>query len=189
MHPMASPRPLDPRRDAPPLRRPPPPVLLRGGGGGGSAAPPDGGAPRDPRAHPSHYPEMYWVRVGKSPLHGRGVFAVRDLPANTIVEVCPTLTLDKEACVHQKCILMDYLFESEEGDHMVIAMGYGMMYNSAKNPNVLHYFDIDGNMVFVAKRDIVKGEELFHYYGEEWWYTRKGRPEPQLQPPTDVIEL
>jgi len=132
-------------------------------------------------SHPSSYPEIYWVRVGKSFIHGRGVFAVRDLKINTIVEVCPTLTLSKEACIHQKCILMDYLFQSEEGDHMVIAMGYGMMYNSAKNPNVLHYFDIDGNMVFVAKRDIVKGEELFHYYGEEWWSTRRGRPDPQLQ--------
>jgi len=139
--------------------------------------------------HPSLYPEVYWVRVGKSFIHGRGVFAVRDLKINTIVEVCPTLTLSKEACVHQKCNLMDYMFQSEETDHMVMAMGYGMMYNSAINPNLLHYFDIDGNMVFVAKRDIVRGEELFHYYGEEWWYTRKGRPEPQLQPPSDVIEL
>jgi len=181
MHPMASPRPWIPGRMLLLVA-----LLLPYCSAAAAAVvvppPRTAGRPVIHAPHPSHYPEMYWVRVGKSPLHGRGVFAVRDLPANTIVEVCPTLTLDKEACVHQKCILMDYLFESEEGDHMVIAMGYGMMYNSAKNPNVLHYFDIDGNMVFVAKRDIVKGEELFHYYGEEWWSTRRSRPDPQMQP-------
>jgi len=41
---------------------------------------------------------------------------------------------------------VSFIVTSPRGDNEA-RMGYGMMYNSAINPNLLHYFDIDGNMV------------------------------------------
>eukprot|EP00669_Euglena_mutabilis_P000299 TRINITY_DN1041_c0_g1_i1.p1 TRINITY_DN1041_c0_g1~~TRINITY_DN1041_c0_g1_i1.p1 ORF type:complete len:219 (-),score=70.54 TRINITY_DN1041_c0_g1_i1:153-788(-) len=128
------------------------------------------------------YPKMFAVTIGPSKIHGRGMFALQDFDESEIVEVSPTLE------VHHSCvggILEDYVYYGDKKDNRVLVMGYGMMYNSWKKPNLWYYRDSDANFVFVASRPIRKGEELCIDYGEEWWESRETKdmlePEDGMQ--------
>ena len=57
----------------------------------------------------------------------------------------------------------------------MIVMGYGMMYNSWRQPNLWYYRDSENNFVFVAERAIKSGEELFIDYGCDWWGSRESK--------------
>eukprot|EP00669_Euglena_mutabilis_P009622 TRINITY_DN4483_c0_g1_i1.p1 TRINITY_DN4483_c0_g1~~TRINITY_DN4483_c0_g1_i1.p1 ORF type:complete len:158 (-),score=51.22 TRINITY_DN4483_c0_g1_i1:88-537(-) len=108
----------------------------------------------------------YDVSVGKSPLGGRGVFAMRDFAPDEVVEVCPTLEVHKDDVSGK---LVDYVFYGSDEDHRVLVCGYGMLYNSSKNANLKYVQDQSGDYEYVATRAIRAGEELFIDYGDEWW--------------------
>jgi hypothetical protein len=123
------------------------------------------------------YPSTFSVRMGTSPIHGRGMFATKDFQESEIIEVCPTLE------VHHSCIggiLEDYVYYGDKKEHRVVVMGYGMMYNSWSESNMWYYRDKDDNFVFVATRAVKAGEELCIDYGSEWWGSRdhKDKIEP-----------
>eukprot|EP00667_Euglena_gracilis_P022371 EG_transcript_24862 len=140
-------------------------------------APPGRSGPAEARRYlvgteKTEYPEKFAVRMGPSPIHGRGMFATKDFVQSEIVEVCPTLE------VNQRCIggkLEDYVYYGDKKDRRVIVMGYGMMYNSWKNANLWYYRDDNKNFVFVATRAIEEGEELCIDYGPEWWGSRDNK--------------
>jgi SET domain-containing protein len=50
-----------------------------------------------------------------------------------------------------------------------------MVYNHSFSPNAeWEIYEKDGRFVrFFALKDIKKGEEIFHDYGEEYWDTRE----------------
>eukprot|EP00906_Rhabdomonas_costata_P021493 RCo031206 len=117
----------------------------------------------------SAYPKSYHIRLGKSPIHGRGVFATKSFVPREIVEVCPTIEVSSS---NIGGLLEDYVYYGEQPDVRVVVMGYGMMYNSWRNANLWYYRDTDNNFVFVADRAIEEGEELMIDYGEDWWSSR-----------------
>ena len=110
------------------------------------------------------------IKVGYSTLGGRGVFASKNFNKNDTVELCPYVLVYNEEC---KGKMEDYVFMYD--DHCYAAvLGYGMLYNHSSHPNIYHisstkYTDC---YEFKAKRDIIKGEELMHDYGKEWWASR-----------------
>ena len=115
------------------------------------------------------YPTELNVRLDKSPIHGKGMFALKDFEDQEVVEVCPTLEVDHNDIGG---ILEDYVYYGDNPDNRVIVMGYGMMYNSWKNSNLWYYRDKDGNFVYVTSRKVKKGDELCIDYGPEWWGSR-----------------
>ncbi|NBX07285.1 MAG: SET domain-containing protein-lysine N-methyltransferase, partial [Proteobacteria bacterium] len=52
---------------------------------------------------------------------------------------------------------------------------YGMVYNHSDSPNAEWEIDDDDIRFvrFTALREIKKGEEILHSYGQEYWTTRK----------------
>jgi len=115
------------------------------------------------------------IIVKDSPLHGLGVFALVDLPANSTIERCGYLVLDDDD-LKDVNRLNDYLFTSPDdpNDYLCI-MGCGMLYNHGSEPNAKWEIDDDDNRFvrFYAARDIKAGEEILHDYGSEYWDTRK----------------
>jgi uncharacterized protein len=109
------------------------------------------------------------VREG---IRGRGVFATRAFAEGETVEVCPTI----EFPVGGADGLGDYVFESTTEGMLLIALGYGMLYNHSDDPNVDYYEDAPGALEFIALRAIEPGEELTISYGEEWWSARGLEP-------------
>lgn len=109
------------------------------------------------------------VYVSNSSVGGRGVFAARDLERGQVIERCPVLIgADMEAP-----ILRDYKFYISD-NRSAVALGYGSLYNHAQDPNASWKLrPKDRQMVFIARRPIPKGTEIFISYGNEWWDTRR----------------
>ena len=115
------------------------------------------------------------IEVGDSEIHGHGVFATRKIAKCAIIERCPYIVIDDDD-VAEANRLQDYLFTSpdEEGDYLCV-LGYGMVYNHSDSPNAEWEIDDDDIRFvrFIALREIKKGEEILHSYGQEYWTTRK----------------
>ena len=115
---------------------------------------------------------------------GWGVFALRDVPAGTVVERCPYLELPKAATLGNP--LSDYVFEASadksatNADARLLALGWGSLFNHDDDPN-LEYTSFPNRrlMEFTAVREIRAGEQLFVSYGPSWWKTR-GQPRAKL---------
>ena len=114
-----------------------------------------------------------WLIVKES-RHGRGVFAARRFRTGDVIEECPTLHVPPAEITGT---LRDYVFSSLDGRENVLALGYGMLYNHAADPNVEYDQDRPDLLRFFALRTIRAGEELTIDYGEEWWETRGLTPD------------
>ena len=114
------------------------------------------------------------IRVGDSPVHGQGVFAIVDIARGEVVERCPYIVIDDDD-LQSENRLNDYLFTSPDAktDYLVV-MGLGMLYNHSDDANSEWEIDDDNRFVrFTALRDIKAGDEIFQNYGEEYWKTRE----------------
>ena len=100
------------------------------------------------------------VRVGRSAIHGTGVFANRRFEPDEVIERCPVLTLagtDADAVVDT--VLGNYVYEWEEG--YALALGYGSLYNHSHQPAARYEMDYDHDEIHVvARRRIKRGEEI-----------------------------
>ena len=112
------------------------------------------------------------IRVGKSPVHGEGVFATRVITEGDLIERCPYFVID-QSDLGESTRLGDYLFAcpGHPGDFMCV-MGYGMVYNHSDEPNAEWRLGDDESLRFIALRAIEEGEEIFQNYGPDYWTTR-----------------
>lgn len=106
------------------------------------------------------------VLVRKSPKGGKGVFASQNIKKGEVVEVAPIIILQFEELIDTKWnSLFDYYFWMD--DFVVLALGYGSLYNHSDKPNAKYSIYKNRKEVkFTALKDIKKGEEiLFNYRG------------------------
>lgn len=110
------------------------------------------------------------IYFGPSELHGRGVFAARDIEPGEIIEICPVLVFSKEELVHvRQTFLDDYYFDwGAEGEYFALCLGYGSLYNHEYEPNAEYGMDFDALTIdFYAIQPIKAGEEItVNYNGE-----------------------
>ncbi|KAK8197674.1 hypothetical protein HDK77DRAFT_24410 [Phyllosticta capitalensis] len=106
---------------------------------------------------------------------GRGVVAARDLPAYTVLDVCPVLPLAPgEENYLQHTSLHYYVYkwptETAEGKKITtqaVIFGLGSMFNHRRDQNVIWERDTERLLVtYRTARDIKKGEELCISYGD-----------------------
>lgn len=118
------------------------------------------------------------VKKSSIPNAGDGVFSTKAIPNGEIIEICPLIIDDTENVKNGN--LRDYMFDGYSfdekgrlGNKVVMALGYGGMYNHSYSPNCKYTFDyINNRMLINAIRDIKPGEELFIFYGIPYWTTR-----------------
>lgn len=101
------------------------------------------------------------IGVGRSPIHGWGVFALDDIAAGTLVEICPAVIIDAE---HAEMVddteLWGLTFDWGDGCH-ALALGHGSLFNHSQDPSVYAELDHDAATIeFTAVRNIAAGEEL-----------------------------
>ena len=110
------------------------------------------------------------IQVGFSKIGSRGVFAKKPFKKGQVIEEAPFIAVYKEHILGK---MLDYVFDFD--DHCyAVAFGYGSMYNSSPKNNAQYVIDTkqEGVLLFKAKKDIQKGEEITVNYGKEWFEGR-----------------
>jgi SET domain-containing protein len=108
---------------------------------------------------------------------GRGLFASKDIPPNTVIHVAPCIAFSREAYEeHLKyTILEHYLFNdkcSSEAGSKLLALGYGSLFNHSNSPNISYRVDtIHQTITYTSSyKRIFKDEELCISYGSNLWF-------------------
>ena len=112
------------------------------------------------------------VEVKQSPLHGRGLYAVKKIPAGTKIGTWPVLILNEEDTDRiRHTRLYHYVFfvdETSDGRmRTAVAFGAIAMCNHSTEANAV--FDVtskEATVTLSAKRDIEAGEEILIDYGD-----------------------
>jgi len=126
-----------------------------------------------------HRPDS--VEVRKSPVHGVGVFAKRDIDREELIEECFTVPLNAlgesnfNERVDENLSRYLYLWETrhslitdKEEDLMGLPLGVGSCFNHHDKFNVDYTMNMkDRVFTYTARRRINKGEELFIKYDIE----------------------
>ena len=107
---------------------------------------------------------------------GRGVFALRDIAAGTVIERVPVVLIPKEQVFGdspeaQRSARISWYVFSWEGltarNYVALALGYGSIYNHSYEPNARYQPEPPDVLAFVAIADIKSGEEItINYHGE-----------------------
>ena len=111
--------------------------------------------------------------VKKSSLHnsGYGVFAGKTIRKKELIEECYVVISrggDK--------VLQDFYFDAKKGKSALF-LGFGSIYNHSEEPNADYTINKRKRIATIkAKRTIRKGEEIFLYYGYQWFSSRKWKP-------------
>lgn len=110
------------------------------------------------------------IIVKKSPTHGYGVFAGKNIRKGEKIEECYIIITrggDKK--------LEDYYFDAN-GKYAIFT-GFGIIYNHSDDPNADYRINMKTRVAtFTANQTIRKGEEIFVSYGDEWFSSRGLKP-------------
>lgn len=114
---------------------------------------------------------------------GRGVFARVDIKKGELIETCPVIPIPEHdvAALSHSILLTYFYFFGKERERMVVALGFGSIYNHTDTPNATYKErEKDQAIDFIALRDIQKGEEITVNYVQEhnnknplWFTTEK----------------
>lgn len=116
-----------------------------------------------------------YCTLKKSPIHRWGVFAEENIDAEVILEECPVIHIYSQPFRNITKEFKDYLFRwptniEEKKMHPVMVLGWAEIYNHNDNNNVIYYSDNEKNvMVYKTVRKVLKGEELFVSYGQDYF--------------------
>lgn len=116
------------------------------------------------------------IELRKSAIHGYGVFATENIPANTILEELPFITVPDN-------VARDYVFIYPRGGTPLsetigitpvhaLPLGYGCIYNHSDDANASWRTDtINKLFVFFTLSDIKKNDEIRTYYGSDSYWS------------------
>jgi uncharacterized protein len=107
---------------------------------------------------------------------GRGVFAMRDISAGTVIETVPVILIPAAQVfgetteAKRSARISWYVFEwagVTKRAYVALALGYGSIYNHSYEPNARYTRVPPDLLEFTALSDISAGEEiLINYHGE-----------------------
>lgn len=99
--------------------------------------------------------------ISKIKNKGRAVFSAIDIPAGSLIEVCPILRIPQnEVDIIHETELHDYYFVwGEQDEEAAIALGYGSLYNHSYKPNAEYIFDFENEAIEVVAIKIFQLEK------------------------------
>lgn len=123
--------------------------------------------------------DSYFIRdveIRRSPIHGLGVFATKDLPEHHCIEVSPTIAFGRAILteylkLHEsRHMLHDYVFMHNDG-MVLVALGWASIYNHNHEPNAFWRYGATGentySIMIFTKRPIQAGEEILLKYAPD----------------------
>jgi len=117
------------------------------------------------------------TEIKKSKIHGWGVFAKCSIVKGEVIEECPFIKTFRDNNRNHRGT-RDYVFGwRTHRDRNLIPLGYGALCNHSYSPNAECINNVKRKLlVFIAKRKIKRGEEIFIEYEESYWRWRKIKP-------------
>ena len=107
------------------------------------------------------------VRIGRSEIHGQGVFAIEDIPEGTIVwRFTPGFDMDQDPLLldrqppHSRKVMLHYGYIDPIINRFILCCDDCRFMNHSGRPNIRTDRNADRYGVDVADRDIKAGEEL-----------------------------
>jgi len=94
---------------------------------------------------------------------GRGVFASKEIKNNEIIEICPVIEIkETEIQLLRRTELKNYYFLWRDNlNQVVIALGFGSIYNHSYNPNATYIKNFKDKVIeFKAIKKIKKDSEI-----------------------------
>jgi hypothetical protein len=123
-----------------------------------------------------------WIGVKHFGAKGRGVIALRDIPAGTIIERCPVLIIpEKDRAQTDPTIVFTYIYMWEHGTteqdlydgkgRAAIALGMSSLLNHSYNPNAVFIRRIDDlELELRSRKPIEAGQEVTIDYQMKLWF-------------------
>ncbi len=101
---------------------------------------------------------------------GRGVFALADVPAGTVIERTPVLLIPRNqvfsddpkiraASARISWYVFDWAGQTKR-DYVALALGYGSIYNHSDAPNAAFEPEPPDTLAFRVLRDLAAGDEV-----------------------------
>jgi SET domain-containing protein len=116
--------------------------------------------------------KIAWRQISEE--KGRGVFALRNIQKDEIIEISPVVTVPASSIPDDGEAPDGYVLDWDpetEGEEHAMPLGYIMMYNHSANPNMRLENDMEEyTITAIAIRDIKAGEELTWDYACELWF-------------------
>lgn len=120
-----------------------------------------------------------FIRWGEAGGKGRGVFAVKNIDVETVVEESPVQPFPKSDMdlgrKYETVLGRNQLWWSDRsGEECALGSGYLMLYNHSDHPNVSLVRDYERKTIrVITTRPVVAGEELVHKYRSGTWFDVK----------------
>jgi hypothetical protein len=123
-----------------------------------------------------------WIGVKHFGAKGRGVVALRDIPAGTPIERCPVLIIpEKDRGQTDPTIVFTYVYMWEHGTteqdlytgrgRAAIALGMSSLLNHSYDPNAVFVRYIDAlELELRSRKPIAAGEEVTIDYQMKLWF-------------------
>jgi uncharacterized protein len=119
------------------------------------------------------------IEIKPSPIHRYGVFATKYVAPGETVEECPIVFIKEDSAKYFK----NLIFYWKKDEAAALALGYGSLYNHADKPNAEAIPDHKNKLLLIkAIKPIYEGEEIFVYYGKDWFVSRNITPLPLDRP-------
>jgi SET domain-containing protein len=117
------------------------------------------------------------IKVRKSKIHGYGVFAIENIKQGEILEECHFMSIGPQIWeTISRTQLARYVFNYPKQAYpkeCAWPLGNGCIYNSSPTPNADWNTDVLRRLfIFVAIKDIKKGEEICTNYEENIAWTK-----------------
>ncbi|RDB17880.1 SET domain-containing protein 7 [Hypsizygus marmoreus] len=113
-----------------------------------------------------------WCLIKHTEEKGRGVYASKPIPRQTVIDISPVLIFAKdEYHEHGRFTTLDhYTFKWSDG-RMALALGLGSLFNHSERPNLSYLLDASTDAIqYVTTRAIEVDEELSIFYGHKLWF-------------------
>jgi hypothetical protein len=108
------------------------------------------------------------IKVARSQIHGRGVFATRTIQRGSVVDRGFVVPFGEEDG-GQGGLIDRYAFEYD-ATRRCLVLGVASLCNHTEEPNVeIEINDQTGTYRLMATKPIRRGEELLIDYGSEYW--------------------
>lgn len=121
-----------------------------------------------------------WIRVSKSKIHNRGVFAAKDIPKGTrVIEYVGDKLTKKQSDKRADEILEENIRNPDYGAVYIFELNKTHDIDGSPDWNTAKWINhscdpncevdiIRGHIWVIATRDIKKGEEITYNYGYDW---------------------